>query len=31
VLPRAVLMVEVMVGLVLADHRLRQRWQCSLW
>ena len=35
VLPRAVLMVEVMVeamvALVLADHLLRQRGQCSLW
>jgi chorismate synthase len=31
VLPRAVLMVEAMVALVLADHLLRQRGQCSLW
>ncbi len=31
VLPRAVPMVESMVALVLADHLLRQRGQCSLW
>ena len=31
VLPRAVPMVEAMVALVLADHLLRQRGQCSLW
>jgi chorismate synthase len=31
VLPRAVPMVEAMVALVLADHMLRQRGQCSLW
>ncbi len=31
VLPRAVPMVEAMVSLVLADHLLRQRGQCSLW
>ena len=31
VLPRAVPMVEAMVALVLADHLLRQRGQCSLY
>jgi chorismate synthase len=31
VLPRAVPMVEAMVALVLADHLLRQRGQCSLF
>ena len=31
VLPRAVPMVEAMVALVLADHLLRQKGQCSLW
>ena len=31
VLPRAVPMVEAMVAIVLADHLLRQRGQCSLW
>ncbi|AAP99299.1 MULTISPECIES: chorismate synthase [Prochlorococcus] len=31
VLPRAVPMVEAMVSIVLADHLLRQRGQCSLW
>jgi chorismate synthase len=31
VLPRAVPMVEAMVSLVLTDHLLRQRGQCSLW
>ena len=31
VLPRAVPLVEAMVALVLADHLLRQRGQCSLW
>ena len=31
VLPRAVPMVESMVALVLADHVLRQRGQCSFW
>jgi chorismate synthase len=31
VLPRAVPMVEAMVALVLCDHLLRQRGQCSLW
>ncbi len=31
VLPRAVPMVEAMVSLVLADHMLRQKGQCSLW
>jgi chorismate synthase len=29
VLPRAVPMVEAMMALVLADHLLRQRGQCS--
>ncbi len=31
VLPRAVPMVEAMVSIVLADHLLRQKGQCSLW
>ncbi|KGG13141.1 MULTISPECIES: chorismate synthase [Prochlorococcus] len=31
VLPRAVPMVESMVALVLADHLLKQKGQCSLW
>ena len=31
VLPRAVPMVEAMVAIVLADHLLRQKGQCSLW
>ncbi len=31
VLPRAVPMVESMVALVLVDHLLRQKGQCSLW
>ena len=31
VLPRAIPMVEAMVAIVLADHLLRQRGQCSLW
>ncbi len=31
VLPRAVPMVEAMVSIVLADHLLRHRGQCSLW
>ncbi len=31
VLPRAVPMVEAMVALVLADHLLRQKGQCSLF
>ncbi len=31
VLPRAVPMVEAMVALVLSDHLLRQRGQCSFW
>ena len=31
VLPRAVPMVEAMVSIVLVDHLLRQKGQCSLW
>ncbi len=31
VLPRAVPMVEAMVAIVLVDHLLRQKGQCSLW
>ncbi len=31
VLPRAVPMVEAMVAIVLADHLLRNKGQCSLW
>jgi chorismate synthase len=29
--PMVEVMVEAMVALVLADHLLRQRGQCSLW
>ncbi len=31
VLPRAIPMVESMVAIVIADHLLRQKGQCSLW